>query len=317
MAAVARGGICSTLATRQFTGYKAFRQFRFSVVPPFASSSVVLTKCHKGLAVYSRDLQMTGEASEFLTAFHNLTQDFYNGTSHVLPALSLDLNIWHEPHCLKLARRRRYALLNILFYVPSTFVGTLFDCSGEPSSISDVATRIENKTTQRLLLHYETPQSPSGFFGNPLAPLIADDHTSNWLALQSPWRIVYNVPYLRTPSLWDPRFSALKWYTDIWPSRLTEYSSMAWQEDVDINEHYNYTEAERRIVNDTLLLSEAYVRHNSSDFFRVQDEPPLRRGKHRRLGIRLPLFMLKSHTKSSLKHIKCLQRYWDSLVGLD
>lgn len=162
-----------------FSGFRLFRLFQVSLRSPHTESYLVLTKCERGKILYSKSVEVTSKTEIDFTKVICLEE------------LS---------SCFKIARRRRYAFLNLIYFVPNTFVGALFECD-------------ENCTA--------------------LMPLIADDFSKHWLSgLLTSSSVRHNVPYLRTPSRLDPRFLGASspinftrpWWKGIDPDERYSYS---------------------------------------------------------------------------------------------
>ncbi|OBA21320.1 hypothetical protein METBIDRAFT_11855 [Metschnikowia bicuspidata var. bicuspidata NRRL YB-4993] len=210
--------------------------------------------------------------------------------------------------CLKLARRKRYARLDVVIFIPATYVGVLFTCNPQDSTHDEeqewrwdaqaiekrlpMATEARryprhrqgaslenNQQTSKLLQRASKSErqesshrdisSPAHkfamaiaakdkfiesqpgtaayeteFSGAPVCPLVADDYSAHWLSVQlHPPALVYHIPYLRSPSIWDPRFLS------------SETELPEWSEDVDINEAYIYSEADLAGINENLMKS--------------------------------------------------------------
>lgn len=216
--------ICSSRSLLPFSGYKVTRRYRLLAFPWRSESYVVVTTCHKGKALDSRVFQAKSALEEFGHYFCER-----NGSSvDTAPVYSAEK--WRQirslPPCLKLARRKRYAKLDIVIFVTLTFVGAIFSCMGETGQEGDFESTKRTTAPKRQLLE-------------PLSPLVADDYSGHWISVSlSPPAIVYNVPFLKSPSLWDRRFASLKW-----------------QSQVDAEEQYAYNATESSLANGALLAS--------------------------------------------------------------
>ena len=154
--------------------------------------------------------------------------------------------------CYKMARRRRYAKRDILFYMPYTFVGALFEC---PLS------QEEKTTMYRSFNEGGTPSENFEFrcdksLARPLRPLVAEDSTSQWFETNynpiNP-KVIQKIPYLTTASFLDLRFTT----TDT-PDMLED----KWASQIDVNEDYDYSEGELALISQGLALSADYLHKN-------------------------------------------------------
>lgn len=223
--------ICSTpKSTFRFSGFKFTRTYHISPMSLTSQAFLVITHCTKGVEDYENILPMDSNPEALFNKTICLSHS--NPQSQVsLKGVAKTENIWtlvetmldqkllkltkkariqykgtsenrniqasYHPtpdfSCFKLARRRHYALLNLQYYIPYTFVGGIFGCK---LSIEDKAQAFKN-------LNQEVACDTSV----PLHPLIADDPSRYWISLQTfPLEIIHLIPYLKTTSSWDIRF---------------------------------------------------------------------------------------------------------------
>ncbi|QBM89569.1 hypothetical protein METSCH_D06460 [Metschnikowia aff. pulcherrima] len=419
-------GICSSGSVVPFTGYKVTRRHKIRLRPLTSDSYLVLTKCHRGIPVFSRNVHTSSTLDEFSVPFRDMHTEFdfldrRKRKRPYLPSLRKPLNItretpkapkkqlissikakgdrfmeWylrgkndttpagifkgqiskrdaivkkraprsHPPPapCLKMARRKRYARLDVVIFIPSTFVGALFNCTAETPINTDeglfeaalvrpgrgkhdtikgsnkanangvsskrrkkeeekMAKMLQKKVLQKeqvlqkaKVLQKQDDASPlfksatqTHFSGAPLSPLVADDYSSHWLSVQfNPPALIYHVPYLRSPSSWDPRFRSSPDAT--WPK---------WDEHIDINEAYSYSDSEMSRINGALAASTKYMqRLFAAKRTRFSELLAFKGTLLQRFDprLQLPLFFYSLGKPVSLRHVQHLQRLWDTLL---
>lgn len=265
--------VCSSEGIVPFTGFKFTRTYRISMYPMTGERALVITQCKKGRAISSRTVEITSETDlDFDTVF-GFRFDDPRLLNHSGPTVQLQVSQQY-----KIARRRLYAKLNLVYFLPYTFVGGLFRCEEAPANSID-------------------PCDPERSV--PVGPLVADDSSKHWVSiLTRPMGIVHNVPYLRTASRWDPRFPRL----------------IAWESAVDVNEKYNYDKLELRLVSMALANTANYV-HKLTRFPTFTQGMLLRSGAEKSLGLsgRLSLFLSSLDAKKRYFHIGNLQSIWDDV----
>lgn len=185
----------ATACSNFFLGFKILRKFLISVSPASTKSILLIQQCHVGKAVYEHELP--------LSSLHEVTFETpiclhrKNGSrlwSHLFPQ-----NAEQPLSCFKFARRRQFAKLNVMFFVPHTFVGTVFKCKS-PSDCNE-------------------PE--------PLRPLVASDSRKHKTSVGvMPFSLNLEFPYLQTSSIWDPRFQiGPSAWTLVHPNEKYNYSS--------------------------------------------------------------------------------------------
>lgn len=265
--------VCSSEGIVPFTGFKFTRTYRISVYPITGQRALVITQCKKGRAISSRTVEInTDKDLDFDTVF-GFRFDDPRRLNHSGPTVQLQVSQQY-----KIARRRLYAKLNLVYFLPYTFVGGLFQCEEtSPDTIN--------------------PCDPEKSV--PVGPLVADDSSKHWISLlRHPMGIIHNVPYLRTASRWDPRFPRL----------------IAWESAVDVNEKYNYDKLELRLVSMALANTANYV-HKLTRFPTFTHGLFLLSTGNDSLGMsgRLSLFLSSVDAKKRFFHISNLQSIWDDV----
>lgn len=264
--------VCSSEGIVPFTGFKFTRTYRISVYPMTGQRAIVVTQCKTGRAILSRTIEINSEKDlDFDTVF-GFRFDDPRLLNHSGPTVQLQVS-----QQFKIARRRLYAKLNLVYFLPYTFVGGLFRCE---ESLADTI----------------DPCDPAKSV--PVGPLVADDSSKHWMSLlRHPLGIAHNVPYLRTASRWDPRFPRL----------------IAWETAVDVNENYNYDKLELRLVSMALANTANYVHKLTR--FPTFTRGILLQSKNDSLGMsgRLSLFLSSLDAKKRFFHIGNLQGIWDNV----
>ncbi|KAM9939167.1 hypothetical protein OXX80_001358 [Metschnikowia pulcherrima] len=386
-------GICSSGSVVPFTGYKVTRRHKIRLRPLTSDSYLVLTKCHRGIPVFSRNVHTSSTSDEFSVPFRDMHTEFDFSDRRkrkrpYLPSLRKPSNItretpkapkkqlissikakgdrlmeWylrgkndtkpaglfkgqiskrdaivkkraprsHPPPapCLKMARRKRYARSDVVIFIPSTFVGALFNCTAETPINTDEGSfeaasvrpgrgkhdtiKGSNKanangvSSKRRKKEEEKMAKMSQKKRAPLSPLVADDYSSHWLSVQfNPPALIYHVPYLRSPSSWDPRFRSSPDAT--WPK---------WDEHIDINEAYSYSDSEMSRINGALAASTKYMqRLFAAKRTRFSELLAFKGTLLQRFDprLQLPLFFYSLGKPVSLRHVQHLQRLWDTLL---
>lgn len=264
--------VCSSEGIVPFTGFKFTRTYRVSVYPLTSQRALLITQCEKGKAISSRTVEIQSDRDiDFNTVFgfkfDNPRLLNYSGTT-------VQLQVSQK---YKIARRRLYAKLNLVYFLPYTFVGGLFHCEETSSSKHRELCDPEHAT--------------------PVSPLVADDSSKHWMSLlMRPVGVVHNVPYLRTASRWDPRFPKL----------------IAWESAVNVNEKYNYDKLELRLVSMAIANTANYV-HKLTRLPAFPRGLFTRSNDSSSLSSHLSFFLSTLDSKARYFHIGNLQNIWDSV----
>lgn len=213
--------------------------------------------------------------------------------------------------CYKMARKRKYARRNFLFYMPYTFVGVLYEC---PISSETKHAIFQNFTNTKFLQSFDF--SCDKALAVPVCPLIADDSTKQWFTnSRSRLSTTQHIPYLTTPSLLDVRFAA---------SNTLDMHGDTWASKVDVNEDYNYSEADISLISETVAWCADYLnrllirpsfkvsKFNSLRSHELESEDDLF-GKMD-IDQRLLLALLGLNELEALFHLKAVQERWDERV---
>lgn len=154
--------------------------------------------------------------------------------------------------CYKMARRKRYAKRDILFYMPYTFVGALFECPLSQKEKTNIYRAFKESDSPLKNIDFRCDKS----LARPLRPLLAEDSTSQWFETNynpvNP-KVVQKIPYLTTASFLDLRFT-----TSDTPDMLED----KWASQIDVNEDYDYSDGELSLISQGLALSADYLHKN-------------------------------------------------------
>lgn len=150
--------------------------------------------------------------------------------------------------CYKMARRKKYAKRNILFYMPFSFVGGLFECPIPQHKKKEIFKAFKSGDFLKTF-DFRCDNS----IATPVLPLIAQDCTKQWIETKfNPLNpvLIQRIPYLSTASLMDMRFSA---------SDTHDMFHDTWASHIDVNEEYAYSDLELNIVTQAIALSMDYL----------------------------------------------------------
>lgn len=226
--------------------------------------------------------------------------------------------------CYKMARRKKYAKRNILFYIPYTFVGGLFECPIPDSRKKEIFHAFQSGD---FLKNFDFKCDHS--LAKPVAPLVAQDSTKQWIDTKfNPLNpvLIQRIPYLSTASVFDIRFS-----TSDTPDMLQD----TWASQIDVNEEYSYTGLELNVISQAIALSADYFHKTFRplDLSGVFHDLVLLRSSNgmqnshvairtfilstfKKLSLDQKINILLSSRKAeeSMLHLHKLQRTWDNLV---
>lgn len=146
--------------------------------------------------------------------------------------------------CHKMARRRSYALTDLVFFVPYTFIGGSFRCNLTHDQRDTV---LEDLTPGQVTAH---PFKCDKDLATPFRPMVADlSGRSKVTWSVSPLSVLHTIPFLKSVSRLDPRFSL--------PETIGPAS---WAASIDVNENYTYSAHEIRLFNVASTKVMAYIR---------------------------------------------------------
>lgn len=214
--------------------------------------------------------------------------------------------------CYKMARRRKYARRNFLFYMPYTFVGVLYEC---PVSSATKHAIFQNFSNTAFLQSFDFECDQA--LAVPVKPLIADDSTRQWFSHKaSRFSSTQHIPYLTTASLLDVRFAA---------SNTLDMHDDTWASKVDVNEDYNYSEADISLISETVAWCTDYLnkllirpsfkmsRFNSLRSHALESEDPLFGTME--VDQRILLALQGLSRSEALVHLKSIQEKWDENIA--
>lgn len=126
--------------------------------------------------------------------------------------------------CFKMARRKKYAKSTIDVFVPHSYIGGLYACGINSDQLSQTFNPMKLVSPLQIMCNES--------LSIPMTPLIADDSTKQWVkftkSLLKPV-IVQNIPFLKSPSPFNPLFSA------------SDMPSGKWAAELKVNEDYIYS----------------------------------------------------------------------------
>lgn len=145
----------------------------------------------------------------------------------------------------------------------------------------------------------------------PLCPLVADDYATHWLSLLlSLGKLIYHVPYLKSPSYWDPRF----------PKTTPDEYSDSWMREVDLGERYTYDQLEQAVLSAALAdaLDSLYTKFESFGprFSRIMMYKLTMLAKLDS-SLVLALFLSSADKAKSISVVKALQDVWENSAETD
>lgn len=223
--------------------------------------------------------------------------------------------------CYKMARRRKYAKRDLLFYIPETFVGGLFECSIPTDKQEEIFRNLTNQNSINIV-NFECDPTTA----KPLLPLLAADSTSRWFEydiLKNPLNpsIVQTIPYLTSVTPFNIRFSAMEssdMYKDTWANKI------------DVNEKYSYSEIDLNIFYKAFAISTDYLNKLYSPPEVPQILSQFNLGienlgtsiykilmadfKNMNLQDKIGLIFSYKNKRFVRTHLKALQKIWDDLV---
>lgn len=148
--------------------------------------------------------------------------------------------------CYKIARRRKYAKRDILYYMPHTFVGALFECQ---LSTEDKRYLFQNLSTIDLFQFHNFDIKCDRSLSRALKPLVAEDSTKQWFERKET-SFIQTIPYLTTATPYNLRFKL---------SDTNDMFQHTWASDIDVNEEYNYNEFEVNLISQAIAKSANHV----------------------------------------------------------
>ncbi|ODV69200.1 hypothetical protein HYPBUDRAFT_86581, partial [Hyphopichia burtonii NRRL Y-1933] len=148
--------------------------------------------------------------------------------------------------CYKIARRRKYAKRDILYYMPHTFVGALFECQ---LSTEDKRYLFQNLSTIDLFQFHNFDIRCDRSLSRALKPLVAEDSTKQWFERKET-SFIQTIPYLTTATPYNLRFKL---------SDTNDMFQHTWASDIDVNEEYNYNEFEVNLISQAIAKSANHV----------------------------------------------------------
>lgn len=232
-----------------------------------------------------------------------LLQDIQN--SNIQTSLQYESS---NVHCYKLARRRKYAQRNIVYYMPLTFVGALFECQTSPELKQQI---LSNFSQSDYFSFKSFDFKCDNTLSTPLKPIVAEDATTQYFTRVST-AIIQNIPYLTTATPFDLRFSL---------SESSDMTRESWGSDIDVNEEYTYNPIELNMM----LIAFAKVTNYMNDLinikptFKILKYFSLRPHEHDNDDVdyqKLPLdqklaFLLNQNRSQSINILQHLQNLWD------
>lgn len=165
--------------------------------------------------------------------------------------------------CYKLARRKKYALRQMMLYAPYTWVGGIFECEVSQQAKEHYLKSLQDSRDFIKPFQFKCDANNS----RPLFPLIADDITQQWIEKEKGLTLSQRIPYLYTPGSLDLRYGrpaqtlGLKSNTSLFDDHVINKKSTdalpydKWTLELEVNESYNFTESDIGIITDAVTTS--------------------------------------------------------------
>lgn len=224
--------------------------------------------------------------------------------------------------CYKMARRKKYAKRNILFYMPQTFVGGLFECPIPREKKKQI---FQSFTTKDFIKSFEFECDSS--IAIPILPLIAEDTTKHWIethiSLFNP-TLIQKIPYLTTASKLNLRFAS---------SDTPDMYSDKWASHIEVNEDYTYSAVDLNLISQAIALSTDYMHKNFNpmdiskyfnsvtmfkDYSKAKGHFVLKFVQKMLRGVsgsqKTDVILSFNNSTESMQHLSKLQKIWDNLV---
>lgn len=272
--------LCASNTLVPFSGFKVHLQYRWELYHVSVSKQLRLSHCRHGKVVSTTVVPLAYGSNLWINSFcfvKNVAPAFSvaSGSSiletlgsmvgHKLEQLTkeayllftkgggvlLDNPTLDSKHlqCFKMARRKKYAKSTIDVFVPHSYIGGLYACGIDTDLLSDTS-RPQDIVSPLQILCNES-------LSIPIAPLISDDGTKQWIkftkSLLQPV-IVQNIPFLKSPSPFNPLFS------------ISDMPSGKWAAELKVNEDYSYSPLD--------LHLRAVALQNIANLVRKISDPP-------------------------------------------
>lgn len=224
--------------------------------------------------------------------------------------------------CYKFARRKRYAKRDLQFFIPTTFVGGMYQYSVPSESMKK---HIKNLSLdlKSLSMPLDIPVTDKALL-KPLSPLIAQDITSqsitfNLNPLVGPILITHRVPYLTTATPWDLRFRL---------SDTPDVYKQTWAGMIDAFEEYSFSAADANLISQTLSITANWFNRITNPFeleklfansdaeiakFQIKKEKIIEMIQKMPLYQRGALLLAGWNKSESIQALNELQSQWDEL----
>ncbi|CDO92103.1 unnamed protein product [Kluyveromyces dobzhanskii CBS 2104] len=245
--------------TKLFTGFKVHRVFNFHQLYRQSSKALKITYCNEGKVVFDTEKQITSDTKDWSHPWCF----FESGESQESNG---DLN---NLHCLKIARRKKYAVRPFDLFVPYTWVGGLFYCDIDSTAKQLISTSLRNDQVDTDDMKEVCSLSNS----IPIQPLYASTYSDSWTEVVSKRLVPFvtllskrktrtYVPYLHTPnlSMGLGKFSLSSYSSNVSMSQLPELNGKlsvgellmgwfskskgdedaVWFQEIEVSEKYHY-----------------------------------------------------------------------------
>lgn len=288
-----------------FTGFKFTRENRVSIKPFRSEHFLRITHCTQGNADFSstvslqqhsinetfcvfpqfsqvlRDRSNFGKVNRFAVRIANRVL----GKKPQKAQLSIE-EATKNMTCYKMSRRLQFAKSNTLFFIPYTFVGVLYECN------------ITSTQKASYLNDYPFAKSPNCDDAIPVKPIVAEDASKSFFDwTSSPLSIFQTIPYLKTASPLDPRFTS---------------KTNIWAKDIRLNEDYQFTEiqmqrfsvASSKVANHIRKITKAPLTSLERWFSRKKDQSKLDN------EAKFAYFLSQQNASTTMRHLKTIQSLW-------
>lgn len=245
--------------TKLFTGFKVHRVFYFHQLYKRSGKALKITYCNEGKVVFETEKQLTNYVKDW-----NQPWCFFESKEQENPNNSLK-----NFHCLKMARRKKYAIRPFDVFIPYTWVGGLFYCDVDMDAKQTIFQSLQSDgiSTSNAMEFCSLSNSI------PIQPLYASTYSDSWsevmakklipfITLLSKRKTKTYVPYLQTPnlSMAPTNFSLSSYYMNTsmsqipdfksklstkellidWYSRRKSSKELSWFQEIEVSERYHY-----------------------------------------------------------------------------
>lgn len=248
-----------------FTGFKVHRVFSFRHLFRNDGKTIKISFCDNGKVAFESE-KVIGSVHDWSMPWCFFEAEFGSN----------DLSRFH---CLKMARRKEYALRPFDLFIPYSWVGGLFYCDIEDKDKRLIISGFSNETNNFDYANICTLKN-----AYPIQPLFAAGYKDSWtestarkiipmISLLSKRNSKRYIPFLQTPSLnlkaSNDSFNSLyfnislslntmvstgfklpKYYELLkWFKSRKKTDQSLWFEEIEVSENYNYDSQDKFVLN--------------------------------------------------------------------